>query len=416
MRGICGQGPVQQNLDIVGGEAGAGETRCWSGSKGVCPLLISTMSDAGSDFELESGKEDDNSPYDDDDDQTGAVTDKRERKTARKQGLLEQWDIICDNVDEEEINSRLKSTAKLELGGSASWSPAAWKPKVGYNKLGVRRRIYRCAFRGHANSSCNAQVRVTVDVDGKWMLERKRLAHTDHRISNKKRGAPKLLKVAATSPSKQGLAPARVIARVRAEHGGISKEERAQLVCALQKEKKKQKNLSVPSDLRRTFGGVAHWAANHSREVLEKKNEFGIHTVYVCGTPQIDSSQNLVNIAYSTENLLLNAYRQEQHGIPSLVQIDCTHRLVLEGHACMLFGTVDTAQHFHTVWMHICLLSSTYTFLWLGLTVTICQFRLGMDSAPRKMTTPISTCFVASNMRSSPLLLNVFATNKKFEV
>ena len=25
-------------------------------------------------------------------------------------------------------------------------------------------------------------------------------------------------------------------------------------------------------------------------------------------------------------------------------------------------------------------------------------------------------CFVASNMRSSPLLLNVFATNKKFDV
>ena len=25
VRGICGQGPVQQNLDIVGGEAGAGE-------------------------------------------------------------------------------------------------------------------------------------------------------------------------------------------------------------------------------------------------------------------------------------------------------------------------------------------------------------------------------------------------------
>ena len=114
MRGICGQGPVQQNLDIVGGEAGAGEPRCWSGSKGVCPLLISTMSDAGSDFELESGKEDDNSPYDDDDDQTGAVTDKRERKTARKQGLLEQWDIICDNVDEEACTACVRTSERKE--------------------------------------------------------------------------------------------------------------------------------------------------------------------------------------------------------------------------------------------------------------------------------------------------------------
>ena len=51
----------------------------------------------------------------------------------------------------------------------------------------------------------------------------------------------------------------------------------------------------------------------------------------------------------STENLLLNAYRQEQFGIPGILQIDCTHRVVLEGHVCMLFGTVDAAQHFHTV-------------------------------------------------------------------
>ena len=60
------------------------------------------------------------------------------------------------------------------------------------------------------------------------------------------------------------------------------------------------------------------------------------------------------NLAYSTENLLLNAYRQAQHGIPQLVQVDCTHRLVVEGHSCMLFGTVSTAQKLHIIGYAVC--------------------------------------------------------------
>jgi hypothetical protein len=41
---------------------------------------------------------------DDNDDLTGAA-DQRKPKTACKQGLHDQWDIICKDVDEEELNS-----------------------------------------------------------------------------------------------------------------------------------------------------------------------------------------------------------------------------------------------------------------------------------------------------------------------
>ena len=37
-----------------------------------------------------------------------------------------------------------------------------------------------------------------------------------------------------------------------------------------------------------------------------------------------------------------------------LVQVDSTHRLVVEGHACMLFGTVSTAQKFHIIGYAVC--------------------------------------------------------------
>lgn len=117
----------------------------------------------------------------------------------------------------------------------------------------------------------------------------------------------------------------------------------------LKYDKMKKRDTVVPHELRKTFGGLVCWAKSRTRDALMRKKEFGVHTVYVCGESEIDSTTQTVNMAYSTENLLLNAYRQEQHGISSIVQIDCTHRLILEGHACMLFGTVDAAQHFHPV-------------------------------------------------------------------
>ena len=61
-----------------------------------------------------------------------------------------------------------------------------------------------------------------------------------------------------------------------------------------------------------------------------------------------------IAIAYSTENLLLNAYRQTLFGLPSICQIDTTHRLVIEGHNNMLFGCVDAAQHFHIIGYGLC--------------------------------------------------------------
>ena len=88
--------------------------------------------------------------------------------------------------------------------------------------------------------------------------------------------------------------------------------------------------------------------------MLEAAGEFGAHTAYVIGDTEIDSQQQRITITYSTENLLLNAYRQSQHGFPQIVQVDCTSRLVLEGHSCMLFGCVDAGQHFHTIGYGVC--------------------------------------------------------------
>ena len=74
----------------------------------------------------------------------------------------------------------------------------------------------------------------------------------------------------------------------------------------------------------------------------------------MCGEPIIDAESQNITIAFSTRNLLLNAYRQMLFGLPAIVQVDTTHRLVLEGHNNMLFGTVDAAQHFHVIGYGLC--------------------------------------------------------------
>ena len=74
----------------------------------------------------------------------------------------------------------------------------------------------------------------------------------------------------------------------------------------------------------------------------------------MCGEPIINSDNQNITIAYSTPNLLKNAYRQQQYGLPAILQVDTTHRLVLEGHNNMLFGTLDAAQHFHIIGYGLC--------------------------------------------------------------
>ena len=264
-----------------------------------------------------------------------------------------QWDVILEDVDEAEITARLKLIGEIELEGISEWSPTVWAPKQGFNKYGFRRQIYRCPFRGTANASCKYQLRVSQNEEGRFTLERSREPHADHRINNRKRGLSKLLRAKATSASKKNLTASTLAMELRKDVGAVSEKELLQLQGALKYERKRKRGQNIANDLRTTFGGVQHWVDRHTKEALQERNEFGIHTMYVCGKPQIKSDApgaEVINIAVSTENLLLNAYRQEQYGVPSILQIiDCTHRVVLEGHVCMLFGTVDAAQDFHTV-------------------------------------------------------------------
>ena len=339
-------------------------------------------------------------------DETGSCRN-RKNKTGIKRSPSE-WDPICTNVSEDEVLQAVENARKVELGvGSLGWAKNIWKPKPPhFNKQGVRRLILRCPFRGAANADCCALLRMTEDNQGQWTLERNRIPHADHTQNHKKKGLSKFMKASTTSPSKAGLTGGNVLRRMRDEHGAVTDKERRQIQGVLKRKKTADRCAVVPKELQGSFGGLQMWADHNSRKNLTERGEFGIHTTYVCGTLQIDAAKNTINMAYSTENLLLNAYRQGQHGMPSIVHVDCTHRVVVDGHACMLFGTVDTAQHFHVVRLFV-MPSPSSRRPWCQHSCTDCmvacpEHRLGMGFATRRTKTLTNTFFDASKLKSRP--------------
>ena len=64
---------------------------------------------------------------------------------------------------------------------------------------------------------------------------------------------------------------------------------------------------------------------------------FNAHTVYTCtlGAATVVPEEGRLTVALSSENLLLNAYRQTRFGFSSYLCVDTTHRLI-KVHMCLL--------------------------------------------------------------------------------
>ena len=93
----------------------------------------------------------------------------------------------------------------------------------------------------------------------------------------------------------------------------------------------------------RTFGGLY--------EVVDKLigNPKDDHATYCMGS-WIDSRRNYVVAILSTKNLILNGYRMYcEAGVRACVQVDCTYRLMHEGYALAIMGTVSIDKIFHPI-------------------------------------------------------------------
>jgi hypothetical protein len=198
-------------------------------------------------------------------------TGQRATKTQRKQSPS-LWDVIVGEVSREAAMTSVETTTKTEFGvGDARWKPHTWKPKAPhFNTKGLRRQVQRCPFGGTANANCGAQLRITECKDGLWTVERNRIPHADHTVSNKKRGLSKFMKLAVTSPSKKGLSGHMVVKRMRTEHGAFTATERSKIQGLMKREKLKERSAVVPRGMQGTFGGLKVWADHHTRDNLTK--------------------------------------------------------------------------------------------------------------------------------------------------
>ena len=88
--------------------------------------------------------------------------------------------------------------------------------------------------------------------------------------------------------------------------------------------------------------------------LLPAQDAYNEHASYLLGEPLVVPESNRVTFAVSSDNLLLNAYRQTQFGLPSYLAVDTTHRLISEGHCIMPVGTMSATQHFHKIAYGVC--------------------------------------------------------------
>ena len=85
---------------------------------------------------------------------------------------------------------------------------------------------------------------------------------------------------------------------------------------------------------RTSFGGLHAFVERFSKEAVTGRADFDEHKPYVFGEYRFAAEgarkDKDVFFTISSENLLLNAYRQAESGFPPYIQIDYTHRLTQE--------------------------------------------------------------------------------------
>ena len=92
---------------------------------------------------------------------------------------------------------------------------------------------------------------------------------------------------------------------------------------------------------------------NKKRATLDAAGELSLNQAYTLCCA-IDADSKRVVCAFSQDNVLLNAYRQDLLGMPSMLCIDASYRLVKEGHMRFHFGTQGVDHKFHIIFIHVC--------------------------------------------------------------
>jgi hypothetical protein len=151
----------------------------------------------------------------------------------------------------------------------------------------------------------------------------------------------------------------------------------AKLVTSLQYwlQRKRTRLKELPSDAANTYAGIRLRAESTTKAKLKAEGTFTKHTTYtIAHDVRVPEDKDVglsvgarsfkkrkqddepdpgagafLCVVFSTENLLLNAYRQQVSGMPGIMCVDYTHRLTHEGFNLCVVGTTSPSQNYKQI-------------------------------------------------------------------
>jgi hypothetical protein len=251
--------------------------------------------------------------------------------------------------------------ALLELGSDEFFmngvNGLSWKPRkeVISNKGKTIRQVFGCHFK--YQSKCPFVVRVTKDVlSGFSQIHVGNRPHSDHNVCLHKRGVAGLVQAAMiTSPNAlENKGAMTVVRNTLFKHKlNLSIVEQRKAARLFDRRRKNFHKTKIQGHDNNTYDGLAAMIRLYRRHELQREGgDFNRNTLYVCGDDFVCNSEEgkeRVAVVFTSENLLLNCYRQSTTGQDLTLAVDASYRYTWQGYGLLVVKVIDFAQTAHSV-------------------------------------------------------------------
>lgn len=258
-----------------------------------------------------------------------------------------------------EVDKILIKIAHQEFGGTSfnklKFRSEAYKPVSGTN---CRRRIHKCGCAHYGG--CAFVLEEMYDVESRMTYFRcSDIPHSGHELVDlKKRGMPPVIKKVLDSPNMLRMKPELFVQRVIKKTGVTMTGALSRKIKDWYKDVRHEYNadfleLAEPH----TFGSLAETFENFKKSRMSSCNN---HTIYLVDDAwTADSSTGDYWAVFSSDHLLLNAYRQWYNSHDIIIYVDTSYRYTWEGAGIMPIMTASPCQSGHHIAYALCSTEST---------------------------------------------------------
>eukprot|EP00527_Entomoneis_sp_CCMP2396_P003722 CAMPEP_0198141040 /NCGR_PEP_ID=MMETSP1443-20131203/4106_1 /TAXON_ID=186043 /ORGANISM="Entomoneis sp., Strain CCMP2396" /LENGTH=311 /DNA_ID=CAMNT_0043803647 /DNA_START=63 /DNA_END=994 /DNA_ORIENTATION=- len=274
---------------------------------------------------------------------------KRDQKLYDYSGAWMDYQQVSCFSGKKEQEAALWELAAQSFGGNLT-NGVFWLTKnaVHRKRSNDIRQVYRCPF--YNSHSCPYQFCTIVESSSEKMEVFISKETHNHTFMKLKRGISKQVLIdALPSPSKLVKGSTRLVrtAMVSNRSLQLSREDQNKAIRLIHRQKKKIRTETLSGSDPGSFAGMKYILDMYRRQNC---NNFTDHSVFLCGNDYIcDSSNGRVGAFLSTENLLLNAYRQSCTGMDLFLAVDTSYRYSYEGFGLLPIKVIDFSQTSHTV-------------------------------------------------------------------